>query len=135
MSFGTSDFGPITLIEQPSLDNISILDLATLLCLMSPHIAILRPLNCLNFFFIVSASSKACVGCSWLPSPALITETNMENNLIIFAVICYLIGSIPFAYILTKLFGLGDLRNIGSGNIGATNVLRKSGKKNRSFSL
>ena len=56
----------------------------------------------------------------------------MENNLIILAVICYFIGSIPFAYILTKLFGLGDVRNIGSGNVGATNVLR-TGKKNLAF--
>ena len=56
----------------------------------------------------------------------------MENNLIIFAVICYFIGSIPFAYILTNLFGFGDVRNIGSGNVGATNVLR-TGKKKLAF--
>ena len=56
----------------------------------------------------------------------------MEINLIILAVICYFIGSIPFAFILTKLFGFGDVRNIGSGNVGATNVLR-TGKKKLAF--
>ena len=40
----------------------------------------------------------------------------------------YLCGSIPFGVLFTKLFGTGDLRNVGSGNIGATNVLR-TGRK------
>jgi glycerol-3-phosphate acyltransferase PlsY len=45
-----------------------------------------------------------------------------------FAAIGYLLGSIPFGYLLTKAAGLGDIRAIGSGNIGATNVLRTGNK-------
>ncbi len=49
--------------------------------------------------------------------------------LIAAAVFGYLLGSIPFGLLLTRAAGLGDVRRIGSGNIGATNVLRTGNKK------
>ncbi|MGV8950698.1 MAG: glycerol-3-phosphate 1-O-acyltransferase PlsY [Cypionkella sp.] len=44
------------------------------------------------------------------------------------AVLAYLLGSVPFGIVITSALGLGDLRAIGSGNIGATNVLRTGNK-------
>ena len=44
------------------------------------------------------------------------------------AVLAYLLGSVPFGIVITRALGLGDLRKIGSGNIGATNVLRTGNK-------
>lgn len=44
------------------------------------------------------------------------------------AVLSYLLGAIPFGIVITRALGLGDLRKIGSGNIGATNVLRTGNK-------
>ena len=52
----------------------------------------------------------------------------MDVNLIIVAVYSYILGSIPFGLVLTKIFLKKDIREIGSGNIGTTNVLR-TGKK------
>lgn len=51
------------------------------------------------------------------------------------AVAAYLLGSIPFGLIVTRLGGAGDVRSIGSGNIGATNVLRTGRKELALFTL
>lgn len=50
-------------------------------------------------------------------------------------VVAYLLGSIPFGLVFAKLMGAGDLRAIGSGNIGATNALRTGNKKLAIFTL
>lgn len=52
-----------------------------------------------------------------------------DGTLSLAIVLGYLLGSIPFGLLLPKFAGFGDIRNIGSGNIGATNVLRTGSKK------
>ncbi|WBU55987.1 glycerol-3-phosphate 1-O-acyltransferase PlsY [Paracoccus sediminicola] len=49
-------------------------------------------------------------------------------SLLIWGIVGYLLGSVPFGIVITRALGLGDLRRIGSGNIGATNVLRTGNK-------
>jgi glycerol-3-phosphate acyltransferase PlsY len=58
-----------------------------------------------------------------------------ESSLVICLLIAYLIGSIPFGFLLAKLAGISDIRVSGSGNIGATNVMRVAGKKLGVFTL
>ena len=55
--------------------------------------------------------------------------------LILWAVLGYLLGSVPYGMLLTRAMGLGNLRDIGSGNIGATNVLRTGSKAAAALTL
>jgi glycerol-3-phosphate acyltransferase PlsY len=64
--------------------------------------------------------------------PALETS---PSALALVALAAYLLGSVPFGIVMARLFGLGDLRKIGSGNIGATNVLRTGNKPAAALTL
>ena len=57
------------------------------------------------------------------------------TQLVLWAILAYLMGSIPFGMVVAKVMGLGNLRNIGSGNIGATNVLRTGNKAAAALTL
>ena len=61
--------------------------------------------------------------------------TSPATVLLLWAAIGYLLGSIPTGVILARAMGLGDLRKIGSGNIGATNVLRTGNKRAAALTL
>ncbi|MFS4582002.1 glycerol-3-phosphate 1-O-acyltransferase PlsY [Phaeobacter sp. C3_T13_0] len=64
--------------------------------------------------------------------PVIVTAAPL---LLLWAIIGYGLGSIPFGLLLTRLMGLGNLRTIGSGNIGTTNVLRTGSKKAAALTL
>ncbi len=60
---------------------------------------------------------------------------NSATVLTLWATLGYVLGSVPFGVLLARVFGLGDLRKIGSGNIGATNVLRTGNKRAAALTL
>ncbi len=63
------------------------------------------------------------------------SQFSMTQDIIFAVAIGYLLGSIPFGLVLTLIAGRGDVRNIGSGNIGATNVLRTGSKSLAALTL
>ena len=66
----------------------------------------------------------------------MIVELTSATALLVFwAVAGYFLGAIPFGIVTARALGLGDLRQIGSGNIGATNVLRTGSKLGAAFTL
>ncbi len=64
--------------------------------------------------------------------PEITTSTPLLG---VACLLAYLLGSVPFGIVLARLFGLGDLRKVGSGNIGATNVLRTGNKPAAALTL
>ena len=66
----------------------------------------------------------------------MIVELTSATELLVFwAIAGYFLGAIPFGIVTARALGLGDLRQIGSGNIGATNVLRTGSKLGAAFTL
>ena len=79
MPTGSNVGGATRVTSAPSVDSSRTLDRATRLCRMSPTIVTFRPSSRPRRLRIVKASSSACVGCSWVPSPALTTEPRIQR--------------------------------------------------------
>src|SRR5688572_8132967 len=58
---------------------------------------------------------------------AILPASPMATSALVL-VLAYLLGSIPFSFIVARLFGVADVRRVGSGNVGATNVMRSAGR-------
>jgi glycerol-3-phosphate acyltransferase PlsY len=67
--------------------------------------------------------------------PAILGGLSFQLPYYVGGLLAYLLGSIPFGLLLTRLAGMGDIRKIGSGNIGATNVLRTGHKSLAALTL
>jgi glycerol-3-phosphate acyltransferase PlsY len=65
----------------------------------------------------------------------MLDHLEIINNHYLIIILSYLLGSIPFGLLIGKVFAIGDIRQSGSGNIGATNMLRVGGKKLGAFTL
>ena len=65
----------------------------------------------------------------------IVELTSTAELLVFWAIAGYFLGAIPFGIVTARALGLGDLRQIGSGNIGATNVLRTGSKLGAAFTL
>jgi glycerol-3-phosphate acyltransferase PlsY len=63
-----------------------------------------------------------------VPAPHLLHSPVVPLAIVAIAAVAYLLGSIPFGYILVRVFRHQDIRSVGSGNIGATNVIRSGAK-------
>ncbi|PCJ99410.1 MAG: acyl-phosphate glycerol 3-phosphate acyltransferase [Zetaproteobacteria bacterium] len=70
-----------------------------------------------KFAIVANSLNIPCIDCAY------------GRFLLLFIIVAYFVGSIPFGLLITKLLGYGDIRKSGSGNIGATNVLRIGNKK------